>query len=188
MDEGGFILQPSSFILRGATSRETRVDEHTPNGTTDPAPPPAAAPEPPAAPALRETRAGEPAPSLPEAEPARFGAWLARARERRHLSLDDVAHMTKIRRAILEALERDARRELPEKVFVMGYVRSVANAVGLDVDEALRRFQDSWPDDGPGVLPTGEGEPPPARSWAWVAPVGAAILFAAVAWFIVNLL
>jgi cytoskeletal protein RodZ len=128
-----------------------------------------------------------PAPPASEPEPTAFGPWLVRAREKKKLSLDDVAHMTKIRRAILDALERDARRELPEKVFVAGYVRSYANALGLSVEDVLRRFNEAWPDLASAAADGGDGEPAKTRSWAWVAPVAAALVAAAVFWFIINI-
>ena len=114
-----------------------------------------------------------------------FQLYLQRAREARGMSLDDLAHQTKIRRAILEAVENDERRELPEKVFVLGYVRSYALAVGLPVEEAARRFQLAWDDETiePDLLEAVR----PRRSFAWVAPLAASFVLAAVVWFIVTL-
>lgn len=112
-----------------------------------------------------------------------FGLYLLRAREAKGLSLDDVAHLTKVRRAILEALEREARRELPEKVFVLGYVRSYANTLGLNVEDVVRRFNAMWGDDA--AEAEAEAVETPRRSWAWLMPTFAACLLALAFWYIV---
>lgn len=122
---------------------------------------------------------------MEQAEVETFGVWFRKARENQRLSLDDVAHMTKIRRAILEALERDARGELPEKVFVLGYVRSYAAAVGLDSEEALRRFNAQWLDDDPNGMYLNALKR--ERSWFWLPPALAALAAVGAIWFIVNL-
>lgn len=127
----------------------------------------------------------DPSGDTSEQERLPLGQYLSRAREARHLSLDDLAHQTKIRRAILEALEHNARRDLPEKVFVLGYVRSYAAAVGLNVEEAVIRCNADWDvlDD---KLP-GEFSAASQRSWGWLWPALAAAGFGAGIWFIVHL-
>lgn len=66
--------------------------------------------------------------------------WLRNGRAQRNLSLDDVARITKIQPRILERLEAGRLDGLPAEVFVRGFVRSFARCVGLDEDEALRRY------------------------------------------------
>ena len=128
---------------------------------------------------------GDPAGGDTETERISFGQYLTRAREAKSLSLDDVAHLTKIRRAILEALEHNARRDLPEKVFVLGYVRSYASSVGLNVDEAVQRCSSTW-DDGE-KSSTGEEEAKASRSYGWVWPTPASMGAAGAIWFIIHL-
>ncbi len=111
-------------------------------------------------------------------DPQKFGQFLQHAREARGLSLDDVSHQTKIRRAILEALEHDNRRELPEKVFVLGYVRSYSAVVGISVEDAVRRCQEAWIDDE--EVQAEAAAQAKARSWAWV-PTAVAVLIAVAA-------
>jgi cytoskeletal protein RodZ len=120
-----------------------------------------------------------------EVEYVSFGLYLSRAREAKGLSLDDLAHLTKIRRAILEALEHNARRDLPEKVFVLGYVRSYATAVGLNVEEAAQRFMSAWNDDA--VDAAREQADSHARSYAWIWPTLATMAAAGAVWFIIRL-
>jgi hypothetical protein len=75
-------------------------------------------------------------------EPSRidFGSRFKQEREARHLSLGDVARVTKIPERSLERLEGGRFDELPAEVFVRGFVRSFARAVGLDPDDMARRY------------------------------------------------
>ncbi len=66
--------------------------------------------------------------------------WLRAGRAERGMSLEDVARITKIQPRILDRLEGGTFEGLPADVFVRGFVRSVARCVGLDEDEAVRRY------------------------------------------------
>ena len=57
---------------------------------------------------------------------------LKESRQQQSISLDEVSRTTKIRVVQLEAIERGAYDELPGEVFAKGYVRSFADALGLD--------------------------------------------------------
>jgi cytoskeletal protein RodZ len=70
-----------------------------------------------------------------------FGACLRRAREKRQLSVRDVAGATKIPRATLELIEAGNLDDLPADVFVRGFIRSFARAVGTDENEPLHGFE-----------------------------------------------
>jgi len=69
------------------------------------------------------------------------GADLRMARERLNWPLPDVAAMLRIRQPHLEALEDGDLSRLPGNAFALGFLRSYANALGLDADEMLRRFK-----------------------------------------------
>jgi len=69
-----------------------------------------------------------------------FGETLRQARNRRGLSLRQIAASTKIPITALEALERDDVSKLPGGIFSRAFVRSYAVEVGLDPDEAVREF------------------------------------------------
>jgi len=70
-----------------------------------------------------------------------FGSCLRRAREKRRLSLRDVAGATKIPHATLELIETGNIDALPADVFVRGFIRSYARAVGTDENEPLDGFE-----------------------------------------------
>jgi cytoskeleton protein RodZ len=69
-----------------------------------------------------------------------FGGKLRLARERRGISLRQIAASTKISVAALEALERNDVSKLPGGIFSRAFVRSYAVEVGLDPDETVREF------------------------------------------------
>ena len=64
-------------------------------------------------------------------------AYLKRLRELRGLSLADIAQRTKIRPAVLEALEAEAIEVLPAPVYVRGFVIQIARLLGAPEPEAL---------------------------------------------------
>jgi cytoskeletal protein RodZ len=74
-------------------------------------------------------------------ETANFGSILREARERRSISLSDVARKTKLSRASLELLEEGRLEDLPPDVFVRGFIRSYARSVGLRESEPLDLFE-----------------------------------------------
>ena len=69
-----------------------------------------------------------------------FGAKLREARERRGVSLRDIAAHTKFSVAALEALERNDPSRLPGGIFARAFVRSYAAEVGLDPEATVREF------------------------------------------------
>jgi GAF domain-containing protein len=77
---------------------------------------------------------------------AGFGARLRRRREAQHIALTAIAEQTKIKRSLLEALERDDLSQWPSGIFRRAWVRSYAQAIGLDVDATVREFLEEHPD------------------------------------------
>src|SRR5260370_31507920 len=53
-----------------------------------------------------------------------------------------VANAPKIPLNILAALENGDRERLPERVFIMNYIRAYAQVIGLAEDEAVLRFEE----------------------------------------------
>ena len=72
-----------------------------------------------------------------------IGTWLRRERELRNIDLVEVADRTRIPLQQLERLEDDRFAELPGEVFVKGYLRAYARAVGVPSEEVLGRFANS---------------------------------------------
>jgi transcriptional regulator with XRE-family HTH domain len=78
---------------------------------------------------------------------AGLGAKLRAARERRGLSLEQIATTTKISLPVLRGLELDDISRLPGGIFSRAFVRAYATAVGLDPDEAIQEFIAQSPQD-----------------------------------------
>ncbi len=72
-----------------------------------------------------------------------LGTFFREAREAQGLTIEQVAASTRIQESYLQALEEDRFQGLPEKVFTKGFVRTYARTLGLDEEEALRRFSAS---------------------------------------------
>jgi len=69
------------------------------------------------------------------------GQYLREAREMRGLALKEIAQETKINKNFLEALENEDWDSLPAEVYIRGYLRCYAEALGLDPKEVLLRYE-----------------------------------------------
>lgn len=74
-----------------------------------------------------------------------FGKLFADARAARGVTLKQVSASTKIPVSTLQAIERDEIDSLPGGIFTRGFIRSYADAVGLDPRATLERFEARFP-------------------------------------------
>ena len=74
-----------------------------------------------------------------------LGRKLREARERRGISVRQIASATKISVAALEALERNDISRLPGGLFSRAFVRSYAAEVGLDPESTVQEFIEQFP-------------------------------------------
>jgi cytoskeleton protein RodZ len=70
-----------------------------------------------------------------------FGRYLQAIRLERKVSLEQVAAQTRIGLGNLLLIEQEDHEQLPAVVFVKGFLRSYAAAIGADGDEAIRRYE-----------------------------------------------
>jgi cytoskeletal protein RodZ len=118
-----------------------------------------------------------------------FGRYLLRERDLRGLSAEDVARVTRLAPAVIDAIEAGDPERMPPRGYLVGYLRSYAGAVGLDADDVVLRYQEAAgaeePDPAPGQVRTGirsSGSPSPGkRRWAAIAVLLALLVAAAVA-------
>lgn len=75
----------------------------------------------------------------------RIGAHLRTVRQEQGLSLDILANQIFIRPALLQALETGREDQLPEPVFIQGFIRRYAEALGLDGKAIAQEFVVSPP-------------------------------------------
>jgi cytoskeletal protein RodZ len=128
---------------------------------------------------------GGPGPAAdPRAEAMRgFGRYLLRERELRGLSPEDVARVTKLAPAVIEAIESGDPDRMPPRGYLVAYLRSYSAAVGLGADDVVLRFQEVAGVDEPVVAPVGRlpAGRSPARRWMIIAAVAALVVAAVVA-------
>jgi len=111
------------------------------------------------------------------------------AREARHLSLSDVAEQVHIRSTYLESIEHEDWSAIAAPVYVKGFLRTYARFLGLDQEDAVRRYvalvADGAIGSQPAPRPMGGSRPPPRNSPSpllWIGGVVAIALVAFVVW------
>ena len=84
-----------------------------------------------------------------------IGAQLRSTREAQGLTLETMAHRTRVQPRFLTAIEENDLRSIPPKPFGRGFVRAYAREVGLDPERAVHDYF--------GQFPAVVTETPPAR-------------------------
>lgn len=83
----------------------------------------------------------------------RVGSYLRGARERQHLTIGEISERTKIKYELLVDLENNDLSRWPRhRVYRHGYLRSYANAVGLDPKAVLVEFDAEFGDPFPAAF------------------------------------
>jgi transcriptional regulator with XRE-family HTH domain len=77
-----------------------------------------------------------------------FGPVLRAARERKGVTLKQLAAETKLSVELWEALEENDLTRWPKRVFARSYIRDYATRVGLDADEVVNDFCRLFPEWG----------------------------------------
>ena len=77
-------------------------------------------------------------------------SYLRDRRDEQGVALADIAKRTRIPERSLSSLEAGRFEDLPADVFVRGFLRSYAVALGLDADEIVKRYARLWPGAGTG--------------------------------------
>src|SRR5947209_2087278 len=81
------------------------------------------------------------------------GELLSATRQKRHISLADVAEATRIKVAYLEALESGDYKLLPGQAYITGFLRNYAQFLGLHPDDVVQDYQMLRPTPEPVVKP-----------------------------------
>ena len=71
-----------------------------------------------------------------------IGARLNQARMAANLALHDIADRTKISQRFLTAIENDDFSALPGRVYILGFTKAFARAVGLDEESVIAALRE----------------------------------------------
>jgi cytoskeletal protein RodZ len=82
-----------------------------------------------------------------------LGSYLRREREQRRVSIAELAQTTRIPVRILQQIEHDDHAQLPADVFVRGFLRAYARALGMDEEHVLARYGGRQTPEPPPALP-----------------------------------
>jgi cytoskeleton protein RodZ len=105
-----------------------------------------------------------------------YGLYLQSLRVEKGISIEQVAAETRIRAEILRAIEAEDHDNLPDDVFVKGFLQSFAKVIEADPNEVLRRFEMRRKAQAPiQVLPSVE---PPRQGRFWLTLLWVAVLMA----------
>lgn len=110
------------------------------------------------------------------------GDTLARAREARGLSVEDVSTATRIRAGLIRQIEADNFDGCGGAVYARGHLRSLGKVVGIDTDELVAEFDRSHADDPvPALVPTPALDPHDAaradrKQPNWAAAMAVALI------------
>ena len=85
------------------------------------------------------------------------GPYLRELRERRGVSLEEIARSTRVLHRYLEALEADDLAALPAPVFTKGFIRSYCQALDVAPDEAFALYEERRAASGEGDKPAVSG-------------------------------
>ncbi len=147
------LVEEAYSVLCNPSSRRDYDQQGSALAPVEARQPPPAAPPPRDVP--RSHVAAEQAPTAPTAEPMSAepvkvpemvnGAVLRALRESRHLSIDQIAALSKVGSRFLRALEEDRHEALPGRVFARGFLIEYARAIRASETEMVERYLRHWP-------------------------------------------
>jgi len=107
-----------------------------------------------------------------------YGGYLQRIRLEKRISLEAVSEDTRIGLGTLKLIEKEDQAQLPAEVFVKGFLRAYARAIGADGDEAVKRYESRLKTAGRLSGPQAAAENSNTGIW-WKLPI-VLVVFAAV--------
>jgi cytoskeleton protein RodZ len=111
-----------------------------------------------------------------------FGASFKKARESKGISLDQIAKTTRISSRFLAAIENEEFHLLPGGIFNRGFVRSFAESVGLDANQAVADYERLVSAREPSELLASAAQRSP-KSERYLYPIALGVLAIAIAIF-----
>lgn len=112
-----------------------------------------------------------------------IGKTLAQARESAGLSVDEIAHATRIRRTLVVGIENDEFAACGGDFYARGHIRTIAGKLGVDPAPLLAEFDESRPQPAPRATDVFESETAARaerRGPNWSAAMAAALVLVVV--------
>lgn len=121
---------------------------------------------------------------MPTAAPPGIGSRLRKARQERHLSIEETAWRTRVRPDLLRAIEREQFGVFESGGFVRGLLGSYARVLGLDPRAIVREYVRHYERGSPSPIEQierreRESKRPPRPKWLAAAVVSLALLVTA---------
>ena len=88
--------------------------------------------------------------------PQAFGEKLRREREKKHITLDQLAARTKVAASLLRSLEKGECARWPGGIYSRGFVRAYAEGTGMDPEHTVALFVECYPVFAPATDPVPE--------------------------------
>lgn len=92
-----------------------------------------------------------------------IGEYIKQARLVRKKSIKDVADETKIKETFLKSIESERWKELPEYPVVLGFIKSISNALNLNKENLVAVFRRDYPPQKLEINP----RPEPKKEFSW---------------------
>lgn len=124
------------------------------------------------------------------AELPSIGRSLKSLRERKNISVADIASKMHLDSKIITAIEDDNFASLPDSIYVRGYIRSYSKLVGADADEMVRIFQQHGGNFEPEIIPEirhssqTTSSDKPVKAFTYLISLGLVVLL--IAWWQSN--
>ncbi len=126
----------------------------------------------------------------PEFAFQKVGEKLKAERERRELTLEDIAGKTRVPMRHLQAIEASEYEKLPGSTYSVGFTRSYASALDMDQAKIISELRAELAESGAGgfQMPSQSYEPAdsssvPSRTLAWTAAIiGILVVFGFLVW------
>ncbi len=93
-----------------------------------------------------------------------LGSYLQWERQKKQLSIEEVAKSTRVPIDVLQAIEAGNQSSMPAPVFVKGFLKIYADFLGLDQLDVLERYRTEWDTTTPEPSPEALGEESMAQS------------------------
>lgn len=74
-----------------------------------------------------------------------LGSYLKQVRVEKNLTLEQIQEITKIRKRYLEAIENGEYAILPGSFYARAFIKSYAEALGLNANETLQKYASELP-------------------------------------------